>query len=79
MIGKKSIMKNHDEEGEEWQVPSLEKTLEKMKQNSFQYASAGDVRRLIKEIETAKSRGAVAKGTVSGLGGGQFNKPQDKQ
>lgn len=34
---------------------------------------------LIKDIETAKSRGAVSTGALSGLGGGQFNKPQDKQ
>ena len=34
---------------------------------------------LIKKIETSKSQAAVRKGTLGGLGGGQFNKPQDKK
>lgn len=44
-------MSKKDEEGEEWKLPTLDETIAKMKKNSFQYATAGDVRRLINEIE----------------------------
>jgi hypothetical protein len=34
---------------------------------------------LMKQIETKKTQRATATGTLSGLGGGQFNKPKDKK
>lgn len=45
------IMSKHKtEEGEEWKLPTVDETIEKLRANAFQYASAGDVKRLVEEI-----------------------------
>lgn len=44
------MVKPLESDKEEWTVPNLEQTIEKLAKNSFQYASAGDVKRLVDEI-----------------------------
>jgi hypothetical protein len=39
-----------EEKGEEWSPPTLSQTIAKLEANKYQYASAGDVKRLIDEI-----------------------------
>lgn len=41
--------------GTEWKVPTLDETIDKLVKNGYQYASSGDVRRLVAEIERLRS------------------------
>lgn len=53
------MSKRNTDEGEEWRLPTVDETITKLRANSFQYASAGDVKRLVDEIDRLKRSAAM--------------------
>jgi len=44
------MKKDDEEKGIDFKTPTLEETIEKLAKNKWQYASAGDVKRLFDEV-----------------------------
>lgn len=53
------MSKKSADEGEEWRLPTVDETIARLRANSFQYASAGDVKRLVDEIDRLRRSAAM--------------------
>jgi len=51
------VTKSESDVGEELKLPDVNQTIAKLKGNGYQYATAGDVRRLIARIEELEQKG----------------------
>lgn len=53
-----------EDEGEPFQIKTLQETIDKLKSNGYQYCSAGDARRLIRRIEELEREDKLNKSGV---------------